>query len=672
MDSASRVLLSFFQLLDSDFRFDYQMIINSPFDFIVKGLNGGGFVMIWKIFSLLWRMIIFTAVFALAINIQNLKVCASLGGGIAQAQDQSVLMEYEAWFGPTGVKIKSNSPIKPILASNNMIRFGGGYDSKDESVIEQHYKWFIEMGIDGVVLDHTNNVACTFSSDTFNAEIPNAILDSYLRKGRSLSPEYSLFFGNLGWIGTINSFSKDTYGDQQLLRFLQNALGCRVGDEFQVGMATIKANNENIFRLFSQFATKYGKTIKIVILAGGYEPTAWEPLPSKGGLSGMDLQVQFYASLYRRYPQLGLLYLGKPLLLSYFAAPTAIDLFKHFDARVTNLNWRDFTLRKMGGFMSNQLNVRGFSGIHALGLPRFTQLWTWIDRLRTDPPVGTLGPSYAVNDPTSSGVEAFTVAMANPAVDGWGNAATRVPTTRGDLRNGGETFRSFMRLAKELNPRFLIINQFNEFAEPDQGWDEQTSNDIEPTNIWGNKYLELVKQEVQIFRSGQPEQPVEEESPLSPGESIVKPTSARSLSDIPGWPATSVLDSDVFTIYSSYPITDMNYLTREFLGAWLPGNANRLPHLVTRLRLQSRFAGQVVYGFPRRYRVYLTNEKNTEWTLIGTFSQQPVNGWVELNMKNGSAPRKSWGALIVPVELDPADPAGPYFQMSGVEFVTTK
>lgn len=147
-----------------------------------------------KIISFVWPMIGFGTAAIVAFNLHSLVgVRFSLGGDVAEAQEQSVLMEYEAWFGPTGVKIKPNSPIKPILASNNMIRFGGGYDSKDESVIEQHYRWFIEMGIDGVVLDHTNNIACTFSSDTFNAEIPNAILDSYLRNGRSLSPEHSLF-----------------------------------------------------------------------------------------------------------------------------------------------------------------------------------------------------------------------------------------------------------------------------------------------------------------------------------------------------------------------------------------------------------------------------------------------------------------------------------------------
>jgi hypothetical protein len=42
-----------------------------------------------------------------------------------------------------------------------------------------------------------------------------------------------------------------------------------------------------------------------------------------------------------------------------------------------------------------------------------------------------------------------------------------------------------MSYAKQLDPIFLIIHQFNEFVPPDEGFDANTHDDIEPANLWG-------------------------------------------------------------------------------------------------------------------------------------------------------------------------------------------
>ncbi|MBK8010666.1 MAG: RICIN domain-containing protein [Deltaproteobacteria bacterium] len=415
------------------------------------------------------------------------------------ANGTKVLMQYEAWFGPKATRWRRDVAISPILSSQSMAPYGGGYDSTDDAVIEQHYRWLLDMGVDGIVLDHTNNVACTFTPGTFNQELPQVIVDRYIRAGRTLPNEYGHYFGMIGWLDSINALPKDSSGDQQLLQLLRTNLGCRNGDVFQVAMAAIKSNNSYLFSAFDRLAKKYNRVIKIVVLMGGFEPTAWEPLPSQNGKVAMDLQLEFYDALYRRYPDLELQYEGRPLILSYFAAPTATQLYGRLDARLGLATWNRFTVRKMGGFMSNQLGLPGYRGDGRLGLTRYTEVWTWIDRLRASPPIDLRGPSYA--ESMTGQVEAFTVTMANPAVDGWGDVANKIPTTQGDLRRNGETFRSFMRLARDLNPRFLLINQFNEFAFPDQGWDEETTNDIEPTNLWGMKYVNLVKSEIDAYRA---------------------------------------------------------------------------------------------------------------------------------------------------------------------------
>ena len=56
-----------------------------------------------------------------------------------------------------------------------------------------------------------------------------------------------------------------------------------------------------------------------------------------------------------------------------------------------------------------------------------------------------------------------------------------------------------MTYARELNPIFLIIHQFNEFVPPDEGFDANTDDDIEPANLWGND-LATVKHQIDVYR----------------------------------------------------------------------------------------------------------------------------------------------------------------------------
>jgi hypothetical protein len=48
-----------------------------------------------------------------------------------------VVMEYEAWFGPNAVTFQGTAAL-PLLQSADMQSVGGGYDSADPRVIQQH------------------------------------------------------------------------------------------------------------------------------------------------------------------------------------------------------------------------------------------------------------------------------------------------------------------------------------------------------------------------------------------------------------------------------------------------------------------------------------------------------------------------------------------------------
>ena len=58
-----------------------------------------------------------------------------------------VVMEYEAWFGPNAVTFQGSAAM-PLLQSKDMKKVGGGYDSADPAVIQQHLAWFEYMGAD--------------------------------------------------------------------------------------------------------------------------------------------------------------------------------------------------------------------------------------------------------------------------------------------------------------------------------------------------------------------------------------------------------------------------------------------------------------------------------------------------------------------------------------------
>lgn len=100
----------------------------------------------------------------------------------------------------------------------------------------------------------------------------------------------------------------------------------------------------------------------------------------------------------------------------------------------------------------------------------------------------------------------MTASIATAGAYGWGcpnpNALPYCPDDA--LRFGAngtyETFSSFMTDANQLDPIFLIIHQFNEFVPPDEGFDANTDDDIEPANLWGFGALDTVKQQIAIYR----------------------------------------------------------------------------------------------------------------------------------------------------------------------------
>jgi len=133
--------------------------------------------------------------------------------------------------------------------------------------------------------------------------------------------------------------------------------------------------------------------------------------------------------------------------------------------------------------------------------------WSWVDRLNASCTLA-LCPYYPSYNRAGSRVENFTSSIATAGQTGWGCPnSNQLPYCADDAlrygKNGSyETFELFMAYARRLNPIFLILHQFNEFNSSDEGWDANTNDDIEPADQWGSRSLEIVRDQISLYRHG--------------------------------------------------------------------------------------------------------------------------------------------------------------------------
>lgn len=132
--------------------------------------------------------------------------------------------------------------------------------------------------------------------------------------------------------------------------------------------------------------------------------------------------------------------------------------------------------------------------------------WSWVDRLNTSCTVPSC-PYYPSYNKAGSRVENFTASIATAGSEsGWGcpNPNSLPYCSDDSLRFGDNhsyaTLEAFMTYARQLDPIFLIIHQFNEYVRPDEGFDANTDDDIEPANLWGFGALVAVRHQIKLYR----------------------------------------------------------------------------------------------------------------------------------------------------------------------------
>jgi hypothetical protein len=379
---------------------------------------------------------------------------------VVDGNSHLLVMEYEAWFGPNAITFQTSAAM-PFLQSADMQPVGGGYDSADPAVIQQHVAWMEFLGFDAAIADLTNNVSCIFNSPWF--------IKKYLP---DCTPSFRL----------------------------QNQ--------------TIRNNTGNLFPAWSALDTP----LKLIPLLDGADQDAlYEDLDGK---TSFEKEIEYFGARMREYPGLSVIYEGKPLMLIFLGAsqdPNPSDNPLWLQIREFLKNHPEissqYTFRMMAGYLDAQPALWATQGVPTGPVeinPEYG-FWSWVDRLNTSCTTRTCPyyPSYN-ETATQSGprVENFTASIATAGIEaGWGCPhPNHLPYCSDDsLRYGGNetyaTFHSFMTFARQLDPIFLIVHQFNEFLPPDEGFDANTDDDIEPANLWGTGALIAVKNEIQSYRT---------------------------------------------------------------------------------------------------------------------------------------------------------------------------
>lgn len=343
----------------------------------------------------------------------------------------------------------------PKLQSFKMIPVGGGYDSADPAILWQHVKWLQSMGLDAAQIEVTNNVACIFNSEAF------------------------------------------------IKKYVKNCT-----PSFRAGNQIIRDQTANLYPAW----TALGTPLKLIPMMGGIDANVL--YKDTDGKTALEKEIEYFGERMREYPALNVIYEGKPLMIIFLGAAQDPDLadnplwyrirkFLQAHPEITD----KYTFRMEAGYLDSQPGLWAKQGtpIGPIQINPAYGFWSFVDRLNTRC-TGDLCPYYSTYNLAGSRVENFTASIATAGQTGWGCPNPNAPPYCEDasLRFGEHhdyvTLNAFMNYAQKLQPIFLMVHQFNEYVQPDEGFDANTDDDAEPADLWGYDALNAVRQQIKLYR----------------------------------------------------------------------------------------------------------------------------------------------------------------------------
>jgi hypothetical protein len=311
------------------------------------------------------------------------------------------------------------------------------------------------MGFDAALIEVTNNVSCIFNSEAFAK------------------------------------------------KYLPNCT-----DQFRSENQNILSNTGNLYPAWSSLGTR----LKLIPMVGGFDNDVL--FKDTDGKTAFEKEVDYFGALLRQHPDRNVIYKGKPLMLIYLSAaqdPNTADNPMWFQLRQFLISDPElsekYTFEMMAGFLDSQPELWVQQGVPTGPVEIKPQygFWSWVDRLNTTL-CGTELCPFPTYTEAGRRVENFTVSIATAGQNGWGcpNEDTLPYCPDDALRFGKNdsyaTLEAFMVYARQLQPIFLFVHQFNEYVPSDEGFDANTIDDTEPTNLWGHSALDAVKRQIEIYR----------------------------------------------------------------------------------------------------------------------------------------------------------------------------
>ena len=177
-----------------------------------------------------------------------------------------------------------------------------------------------------------------------------------------------------------------------------------------------------------------------------------------------------------KYSGMFVQYEGKPLMLYYLNGPRTVAPPDLSDPR--------YTTRYVGAWLQSTHEEQ-------------YGVWSWYDQEPT--------PIMHNHE-----VESLTVTDGYPSVHTTATGLNNWAAQDAGGKNDGATYRHQWEMALRTRPRFLFVNQWNEFVPPDQ-YNANMSNDLEPTIFtekddprasgWGSYYMDLTREEIARYHA---------------------------------------------------------------------------------------------------------------------------------------------------------------------------
>lgn len=173
---------------------------------------------------------------------------------------------------------------------------------------------------------------------------------------------------------------------------------------------------------------------KLIPLLGGIDANVL--LRDLDGKNAFEKEIEYFGSLMHQYPDLNVIYEGKPLMLIFLGAaqdpnindnPLWFRIRKFLEAHPQIDH--QYIFRMMAGYLDSQPDLweNHRAAIGPVRINPFYGFWSWVDRLNPTCTVQPYCPYYPSYKQTGLRVENFTASVATAGQNGWGCPGQNAP-----------------------------------------------------------------------------------------------------------------------------------------------------------------------------------------------------------------------------------------------------